>query len=101
MSIDLPILSISVASSLLEIHPRTIMLYERVGLLAPHRTKSKRRMFSRKDLEDLQFIKFFTREKSINLQGVKIVLEAISFAQKEGVNLKQLLFPSFKPTTLI
>lgn len=76
------------------------MLYEKTGLLTPYRTNTQRRMFSGKDLEGLQFIKFLTQQKKINLQGVKIVLEAISVAEKGGVNLKSLLFPNFKAEKL-
>lgn len=96
-----PILTISVAADLLNLHPRSLMLYEKVGLLYPHRTVTKRRMFSIKDLDRLQFVKFLTREKGLNLQGVKILLEAIELTGKEGVDLKKLLFPTFKPNDLI
>ncbi len=95
-----PILTISVAGKLLNIHPRTIMLYERTKLFTPHRTGTQRRMFSDKDLEDLQFIKFLTQKKGINLQGVKTILEAISIADKARVNLKARLFPEFKAEKL-
>lgn len=100
MSTDEPILTISTAARLLNIHPRTIMLYERTKLFTPYRTDTQRRMFSVKDLEDLQFIRFLTKERGINLQGVKVVLEAISVAEKGGVNLKSLLFPNFKTEKL-
>ncbi|EKD91299.1 MAG: hypothetical protein ACD_30C00027G0002 [uncultured bacterium] len=100
MTTNEPILTISVAAKLLNIHPRTIMLYERTKLFSPHRTNTQRRMFSDKDLEELQFIKFLTQKNGINLQGVKTVLEAISIAEKGGVNLKSLLFPNFKAEKL-
>lgn len=95
-----PILTISVAAQLLNIHPRTIMLYEKTKLFTPFRTTTKRRMFSEKDLDDLQFIKFLTQKRGINLQGVRTVLEAISIAQRGGVNLKSSLFPDFKADKL-
>ncbi len=57
-------------------------------------------MFSGKDLENLQFIKFLTQQEGINLKGVKVVLEAISIAEKGGVSLKSLLFPDFKARKL-
>lgn len=101
MNIKQPILTISVAAKLLELHPRTVMLYERSGFLSPHRTSTNRRMFSIKDLDDLQFVKFLTRTKGINLAGVKTLLEAIAIGDKEGVHLKELLFPTFKPKELI
>lgn len=94
------ILTISVAARLLDLHPRTIMLYERTGLMKPYRTGTQRRMYSGKDLDDLQFIKFLTRQKGINLQGVKLMLEAISFAAKGGVDLKGELFSDFKAEEL-
>lgn len=95
-----PILSISVAAKLLNLHPRTVMLYERTGLISPFRTSTQRRMFSDSDLKDLQFIKFLTQKKRINLQGVKVLLEAISIAKKGEVNLSSLLFPDFKAEKL-
>lgn len=95
-----PILSISVAAKLLNLHPRTVMLYERTGLIAPFRTSTQRRMFSVKDLDELQFVKFLTREKGVNLQGVKFIQEAISLAGKVGVDLRKMLFPQFKPVPL-
>lgn len=95
-----PILTISIAAKLLNIHPRTIMLYERTKLFTPYRTNTQRRMFSDKDLAELQFIKFLTQQRGINLQGVKILLEAMSLAEKGGVNLKPLLFPDFKAEKL-
>lgn len=96
-----PVLTISVAATLLQCHSRTLMLYERIGLITPHRTQTQRRLFSFKDLEAIQFIRFLTQKQGINLQGVKFMLEALSLAEKEGVNLKKLLFPAFKPTSLV
>jgi len=101
MNTKQPILTISVAAKLLGLHPRTIMLYERSGFLSPHRTNTNRRMYSINDLNDLQFVKFLTHDKGINLAGVKTLLGAIGFADKEGVHLKELLFPTFKAKELI
>ena len=100
-STEAPLLTISVAADLLKLHPRTLMLYERAGFITPHRTGTNRRMFSFKDLDNLQFIKYLTHQQGINLQGVKFMLEALSLAQKGGVGLKKLLFPTFKATKLV
>lgn len=100
MSTSEPILTISVAAKLLNIHPRTIMLYEKTKLFTSHRTNTQRRMFSDKDLDEIQFIKFLTQKKGINLQGVKVLLEALSVAQKAGINLKSILFPEFRAEKL-
>lgn len=101
MSVDNPILTISVAAKLLKLHSRTLMLYERSGLISPYRTGSNRRLFSKKDLEELQFIKYLTRQEGVNLRGVKLLLEVIRLANKNGVNLKKILFSDFKPRPLV
>lgn len=101
MSVHEPILSISVAAKLLSVHPRTLMLYEKAGVIEPHRTTTKRRMFSLNDLENLQFIRFIIQEKGVNIQGVKILQEAIRLAKIESVDLKKLMFPQFKPRQLV
>ena len=101
MSINEPILTISVGAKLLGLHPRTLMLYEKEGLTAPHRTNTKRRLYSVDDLDHLQFITFLTRETGINIRGVKTILSAIELAEKEGFNLKKALFPLFKLKKLI
>ena len=100
MALDDAILTISVAAKLLNLHPRKIMLYERTKLFSSQRTNTQRRMFSSNDLDKLQFIKYLTQRKGINLQGVKILLEAISLAESKGIDLKQLLFPEFKAQKL-
>ena len=99
-STEIPLLTISVAADLLKLHSRTLMLYERAGFITPYRTGTNRRMFSFKDLDQLQFIKYLTHQQGINLSGVKVILEALSLAEKEGVSLKKMLFPDFKPTSL-
>lgn len=77
------------------------MFYERAGLIIPHRTNTKRRLFSMTNLEELQFIKYLTQTEGVNLHGVKVILEAIQLAEKEGVKLKKLLFPNFRAKPLI
>ena len=101
MNSDEPILTISVASNLLDLHPRTLMLYESAGLISPHRTKTNRRLFSKNDLSSLQFVKYLTHKEGLNLRGVKVLLEAIKFAEKEGMKLRKILFPSFKAEKLV
>jgi MerR family transcriptional regulator/heat shock protein HspR len=101
MSSNEAILTISVAAGLIKLHPRTMMLYEKAGLITPYRTDTQRRLFSIKDLEHLQFIKYLTQKQKINLQGVRVVLEAISLMDKEGIKLRKILFPSFQPAKLI
>ena len=101
MALEEAILTISVAASLLGVHPRTLMLYERAKLINPYRTGTNRRMFSKQDLQLLQFIKFLTQEEGVNLRGVKIFLDASEVAHRANIDLKEALFPNFKPGALI
>src|SRR6266851_8875046 len=72
--LDKPLYTISVAAEILETHPRTLMLYEDVGLVEPFRTATNRRRYSQRDIRRLQVIQRLTREKGVNLAGVRHVL---------------------------
>ncbi len=57
-----------------EIHPQTLRLYEREGLLKPSRSEGNTRLYTAEDLERLEVILHLTRELGVNLAGVEIVL---------------------------
>src|ERR671924_1328479 len=83
--LDKPLYTISIASEILQTHPRTLMLYEDVGLIAPFRTSTNRRRYSQRDLRKLQVIQYLTREKGVNLAGVSYILDLFAaLAQAEG-----------------
>jgi MerR family transcriptional regulator/heat shock protein HspR len=65
---------ISVVSKAYEIHPQTLRLYEREGLLKPSRTEGNTRLYSEEDLRQLEVILNLTRDLGVNLAGVEIVL---------------------------
>lgn len=65
---------IGVVAARYEIHPQTLRLYEREGLLLPSRTEGKTRLYSEEDLERLEFILSLTRDLGVNLAGVEVVL---------------------------
>ncbi len=65
---------IGVVAARYEIHPQTLRLYEREGLLLPSRTEGKTRLYSEDDLERLEFILSLTRNLGVNLAGVEVVL---------------------------
>jgi len=65
---------ISVAAELAGMHPQTLRIYERRGLLTPYRTPGGTRRYSDDDLERLGLIQELTAE-GINLEGVKMILE--------------------------
>lgn len=65
---------ISVVASTYGIHPQTLRLYEREGLLKPSRTEGNTRLYSEDDLRQLEVILNLTRDLGVNLAGVEIVL---------------------------
>ena len=65
---------ISAVSQKYNIHPQTLRLYEREGLLKPSRTEGNTRLYSEEDLEQLQVILALTRDLGVNLAGVEIIL---------------------------
>ncbi len=65
---------ISVVSEQYGIHPQTLRLYEREGLLKPSRTEGNTRLYTDKDLERLEVILALTRDLGVNLAGVEIIL---------------------------
>ncbi|TMD12874.1 MAG: MerR family transcriptional regulator [Chloroflexi bacterium] len=77
ISLDKPIYTISVASEILETHPRTLMMYEHLGLVVPKRTSTNRRRFSQRDIMKLQTIQKLTRQHSVNLAGVRYILKLL------------------------
>jgi MerR family transcriptional regulator, heat shock protein HspR len=66
---------ISVAAELAGVHPQTLRIYERKGLLLPKRTQGNRRRYSQRDIEHLQRIQALTQAGGVNLAGVKIIME--------------------------
>ncbi len=66
--------TISAVAELYEIHPQTLRLYEREGLLQPSRSVGNTRLYTDPDLERLEVILSLTRELGVNLAGVEIIL---------------------------
>jgi MerR family transcriptional regulator/heat shock protein HspR len=65
---------ISAVAQKYNIHPQTLRLYEREGLLKPSRTEGNTRLYSDDDLEQLETILSLTRDLGVNLAGVEIIL---------------------------
>src|SRR6476646_3354223 len=66
--------TISAVAELYDIHPQTLRLYEREGLLAPSRSIGNTRLYEDADLERLEVILSLTRDLGVNLAGVEIIL---------------------------
>lgn len=88
---------ISVVAEMYEIHPQTLRLYEREGLLKPSRTEGNTRLYTEEDLKRLEFILNLARDLGVNISGIAIILqmrermelmqqqmqEFVSYVQKE------------------
>jgi len=81
---------ISAVAQRFNIHPQTLRLYEREGLLIPSRTKGNTRVYTDQDLERLEFILVLTREMGVNLAGIEIVLN-----MKKKMEIMQEQFSQF------
>jgi MerR family transcriptional regulator, heat shock protein HspR len=66
--------TISVVAETYDIHPQTLRLYEREGLLTPSRSEGNTRFYTETDLERLELILKLTRDLGVNLAGVEIIL---------------------------
>ena len=70
---------ISAVAEMYEIHPQTLRLYEREGLLQPSRTVGNTRLYTDEDLERLEFILNLARELGVNIAGIAIILQMQDF----------------------
>ena len=80
------IYTLGIASKLVELHPRTIMNYEKLGFLKAERTPTNQRRFSNKNLQTLLLLKYLREEEKLNLSAIKLILRN---------NLVSSLFPNF------
>jgi MerR family transcriptional regulator, heat shock protein HspR len=70
-----PLYLIGVVADMLKVHPQTLRLYERKGLVRPSRTVGRTRMYSEDDVDDIRRILRLTRDLGVNLAGVEIILK--------------------------
>jgi MerR family transcriptional regulator, heat shock protein HspR len=66
---------ISAVAEMYGIHPQTLRLYEREGLLKPSRTEGNTRLYTDEDLERLEFILNLARDLGVNIAGIAIILQ--------------------------
>src|SRR4051794_2121785 len=82
--------TISAVAEMYDIHPQTLRLYEREGLLKPSRSDGNTRLYEDSDLERLEVILSLTRDLGVNLAGVEIILN-----MREKMNTMQREFERF------
>ena len=66
---------ISAVAEMYGIHPQTLRLYEREGLLKPSRTEGNTRLYTEEDLQRLEFILSLARDLGVNISGIAIILQ--------------------------
>jgi MerR family transcriptional regulator/heat shock protein HspR len=70
-----PVYVISVAASIVSVHPRTLRIYEEEGLICPARTPTNIRLYSENDVRRILWIRHLTQNLGVNLAGVRILFE--------------------------
>jgi MerR family transcriptional regulator/heat shock protein HspR len=66
---------IGVVAEMLKIHPQTLRMYEKKGLIRPGRTEGKTRMYSAEDVEEIARVTRLARDLGVNLAGIEIILK--------------------------
>ncbi len=70
-----PVYIISVAASIVSVHPRTLRIYEEEGFICPARTPTNIRLYSENDVRRVMWIRHLTQNLGVNLAGVKVLFE--------------------------
>jgi len=83
--------SISVVAKTFGIHPQTLRMYEREGLLTPSRTDGNTRLYDQNDVDRLESILNLTRDFGVNLAGVDIILKMREQMEKMQTDVNELL----------
>lgn len=87
-----PCYVISVAASIVRVHPRTLRIYEEEGFLAPARTPTNIRLYSENDIRRVLWIRHLTRNRGVNLAGIKVLFE---LEEKLGRRILEALYSEY------
>jgi MerR family transcriptional regulator/heat shock protein HspR len=82
---------ISSVAETYQVHPQTLRLYERLGLLQPSRSEGNTRLYTDSDLERLETILSLTRDLGVNLAGVEVILNMREKMEKMQQELEEIL----------
>ncbi|MEK6721562.1 MAG: MerR family transcriptional regulator [Chloroflexota bacterium] len=89
-----PVYVISVAASIVSVHPRTLRIYEDEGLVCPARTPTNIRLYSENDVRRVLWIRHLTQNLGVNLAGVRILFELES---RLGTRILERLYDEGNP----
>ena len=70
-----PVYMIGVVAEMLRLHPQTLRMYEKKGLIRPSRTEGRTRMYSSGDVEEIARVIRLARDLGVNLAGIEIILK--------------------------
>ena len=70
-----PLYMIGVVAEMLKLHPQTLRMYEKKGLIRPSRTEGRTRMYSSEDVEEIARVIRLARDLGVNLAGIEIILK--------------------------
>jgi MerR family transcriptional regulator/heat shock protein HspR len=88
---DEPVYLISVAARMCGLHPQTLRLYERLGLIQPYRVGNSKRLYSEADLARLRRIQRLTQQMGVNLAGVEIILRLLERIEQMNREMSELV----------
>ena len=80
---------ISAVAEMYGIHPQTLRLYEREGLLKPSRTEGNTRLYTEDDLQRLEFILNLARDLGVNIAGIAIILQMRERMEEMNRNMQE------------
>ncbi len=86
-----PVYLISVAARMCGLHPQTLRLYERLGLIRPHRIGNSKRLYSEADIARLRRIQHLTQHLGVNLAGVEVILRLLERMERMNQEMEQLV----------
>lgn len=102
---------ISIAADLAGVHPQTLRMYERKGLLQPQRTEGRARRYSDRDIDHVRMIQELTQEAGMNLAGVEMVMrlqremeelqDRMQRLQHDAATMRETLLENARATALV
>ncbi|HVF09704.1 MAG TPA: helix-turn-helix transcriptional regulator [Abditibacteriaceae bacterium] len=83
-----PVYHISIVAEMVETHPQTLRMYERMGLVSPQRTRHNVRLYSDEDVEHIRRIQHLTQQMGVNLAGVEVVFDLLREMERMRAELE-------------
>jgi MerR family transcriptional regulator, heat shock protein HspR len=82
---------ISAVADIYKVHPQTLRLYERLGLLKPSRSEGNTRLYTEEDVQRLEIILTLTRDLGVNLAGVEVILNMREKMEKMQQEMQEII----------